>query len=92
LGFNPRHQGWGPDQWRSVAPTVADLQRHGFPVIARCMTCHLAMDVRLDAVSAAKGATYVLWGKAVPCRRRHCQGRMWFYCLPPKAGAEVEMF
>jgi hypothetical protein len=92
MGGNPRYQTWSPDQWRSVAPTVSDLRHHGFKVFARCITCSLAMDVRLDVVAQSRGDTYVLWGKAVPCRRRHCVGRMSFYCVPPKVGVEVEMF
>ncbi len=80
MGGNPRYQTWTPNQW------------HSFQVLARCTVCGLAMDVRLATVAREMGGDYVLWGRSVPCRRRHCQGRMWFYCLPPKLGAEAEMF
>jgi len=92
MGGNPRYQTWSPAQWRQVAPTVADLRRHRYEVIARCLTCSLAMDVALADVAKARGDEFVLWGRSARCRRRHCQGRMQFWCVPPRLGSEVEMW
>lgn len=91
MGGNPRYRTWSPAQWRSLAPTAADLAARGWPVHARCLTCQLEMDVDLARVIAERGPALVLWGRTSRCRRRRCQGRMAFYVTPPRADGEVIM-
>lgn len=88
---NPRHGRWGPAQWRSVATTVADIRRAGWPLHAVCLTCALEMKVDLARIERAKGAGYVLWSRTATCRRRHCQGRAVFVVTPPRANGPVMM-
>ncbi len=92
MGMNPRYGNWGTAEWMGRAGDVAGLQSQGWPVVARCMTCSLEMNVRLDVLRQARGPSFVLWGKSARCRRRHCQGRMYFWTYPPRANGPVEMF
>lgn len=92
MGMNPRYGNFSWQQWKDMASTVDQMLAMGWPVIARCRACDLEMDVRLARVKAAKGGAYVIWGKSVPCKRRHCPGRMSFWTYPPKSNGRVEMF
>lgn len=92
MGHNPSYRKWSPSQWRDVAPSVGDLRRLEWRVESQCMACELRMVVDLDRVIAAKGATFVLWGRSTPCRRIGCHGSTWFYTRPPRAGNLVPMF
>jgi hypothetical protein len=92
MGANPRPRTWTPAQWRNIAPSVSDLMRHGWPVSAHCLHCHLVMAVDLSGVAQARGADFVLWGQTAKCRRRYCTGRMAFYCQPLRAGQDIPMF
>jgi len=75
------------------AGTVGELQTQGWPVMARCLTCSLEMDVKLDVLMRERGAELSLWGRSARCRSRRCQGRMYFWAFPPQAGGKaVEMF
>ena len=75
------------------AGTVGELQTQGWPVMARCQTCSLEMDVRLEVLMRERGAEFSLWGRSARCRSRRCQGRMYFWTFPPQAGGKaVEMF
>lgn len=92
MGHNPRYRQWTAANWRNVAPTVADLQRLEWRVVAVCMHCHNEYRVRLDRVAQAKGAAFVLWGRTAPCPRSHCLGRCYFACYPHKGGHRCEMW
>lgn len=93
MGHNPRYQTWSSAQWMNRAGTVAELQVQGWPVVARCLTCRLEMDVRLTVLLKARGPDFSLWGRSARCRSRRCQGRMYFWTFPPQAkGKAVEMF
>jgi len=48
----------------SRAGTVAELQAQGWPVMARCLTCNLEMDVRLDVLLRERGPELSLWGRS----------------------------
>lgn len=93
MGMNPRYQTWSSAQWMNRAGTVGELQTQGWPVMARCLTCSLEMDVKLDVLMRERGAELSLWGRSARCRSRRCQGRMYFWAFPPQAGGKaVEMF
>lgn len=92
MGANPRPRTWTPAQWRNIAPSVSDLMRHGWPVSAHCLHCHLVMVVDVARVALECGPNFVLWGRTAKCRRRSCAGRMSFYCRPPQAGRDIPMF
>lgn len=78
--------------WRDCAPTIGNLIDQGWPVAAHCLSCGLAMEVDLNGLVRKLGPNVVLWGRTARCRRRHCVGRMYFSCRPPRAGGDVPMF
>jgi hypothetical protein len=91
MGANPRYRLWTTENWRSSAPTVADVKRAGWAVYALCARCDLRMTVDLDVIIQAKGGSFVLWGRTVRCRRLHCWGRAVFVCRPPRGEGDVVM-
>lgn len=92
MAHNPRYGNWKPEQWRDLAPTLADLRRHGFEVVAKCQTCNTCLAVDIPTVAAARGWDFTPWGRTVPCRRWRCSSRMRFWVCPPQINRLVEMF
>lgn len=88
---NPRPATWPPSQWRKVAPTVSHIRGEGWPVDACCMTCGLQIRADLARIERERGADFVLWGRAAPCRKLHCDGRTIFILSPPRADGPVPM-
>lgn len=91
MGGNPRYRTWTVVNWRSAAPTIADVRRAGWRVYAWCPRCDLRMKVDLLRIERARGASFVLWGRTVECRRLHCWGRAAFVCRPDQATEDVVM-
>ena len=57
---------------------LGELKTQGWPVMARCLTCSLEMDVKLDVLMRERGAELSLWGRSARCRSRgirHCDER-----------------
>mgnify|MGYP001156572611 CR=1 FL=1 len=67
----------------STPSTVAQMQRNGWRIAARCTTCQLDVWVSLSAVMKLGRPDLVLFGKSAACRRLHCTGRMIFLGVPP---------
>lgn len=91
MGGNPRYRFWTIENWRSACPTLADIRRAGWQVYAWCDRCDLKMTVDLARIERAKGGSFVLWGRTVPCRRLHCWGRATFVCRPDRAEEDIVM-
>ncbi|WGM45217.1 hypothetical protein KOAAANKH_00078 [Brevundimonas sp. NIBR10] len=77
--------------WRAACPTVASIRRARWTVTAVCAVCDLEIIANLDAIIAAKGSDYRLWGASAACRRRWCEGKAAFFVKPPGATVEFRM-
>jgi len=71
---------------RAKCETVEQMQRDGWDVISKCMTCGLVMQVDLGLVARVRGPGVSLWNRKDHCRRLGCTGRVEFQARAPGMG------
>lgn len=81
-------------QWKSKAPTIADMWRGGWKIRSYCESCSDERLVNLDAMIRAKGPGHSLWDCTTVCPRivgpgSACRGRV-FYKGRPQSGAHFD--
>ena len=81
-------------QWKSKAPTIADMWRGGWKIRAYCESCGDERQISLEAMIRTFGPGYSLWDRTVSCPRivgagASCRGRVFFKGLP-RSGAHFD--
>lgn len=80
-------------QWRSKAPTIADMWRGGWRIHAYCETCGDERRVNLEAMIRINGPGISLWDLTTACPRvvggGLCRGRVFFKGCP-RTGAHFD--
>lgn len=81
-------------QWKSKAPTIADMWRGGWKIRACCESCGDERQVSLEAMIRTFGPALSLWDYTVSCPRivgagSLCRGRI-FFKGQPSSGSHFE--
>lgn len=60
-------------------------------VCTECELCELRIRADLKRIARERGPSFVLWGRAMTCRRMGCPGRVTFWVRPHGASGDVAM-